>query len=250
VTAPERRATTRLAPTSNAPDSRPARRRRRRRPPAPPAGFVDRTESWLVLDELCQWSESTNARRFHEALVTALPKLAGSRLVIITTSGDPSHWSRKVYDAAVADRARWRVSEAEGPPPWMEPAEVEAARRELPDSAFARLFLNKWAATEDRLFRPTTWPRASPWRARWTPTSDTATCWASTSPCATTGRWWRAGTPRPTAATAGWSWTVWTCSPPTRVTTSTWPRSRSASVTAPASTGGRPRSSTRPVAGR
>jgi hypothetical protein len=75
-------------------------------------------------------------------------------MVIITTSGDPTHWSRKVFDQAEADPARWRVSMAHTCAPWMDPAEIEAERRRLPDSTFGRLFCNEWRASEDRLFKP------------------------------------------------------------------------------------------------
>lgn len=108
----------------------------------------------LVLDELCQWPETVRARRFYEALTTALPKVPGSRMVIITTAGDPSHWSRKVFDAANAEPDRWRVSMEHEPPPWLDPKEIEAERRSLLPSSFARLFENRWVASEDRLFKP------------------------------------------------------------------------------------------------
>lgn len=63
------------------------------------------------------------------------------------------HWSRQVFDRAVRESS-WRVSATSGPCPWMERAEIEEARRNLPGSAFARLFLNEWAQGEDRLFDP------------------------------------------------------------------------------------------------
>ncbi len=109
--------------------------------------------SWLLLDELCQWPDTRGARRFHEALTTALPKVAGSRLVITTTAGSPEHWSKKVYDRALME-PNWRVSMTEGPPPWMPIAEVEAERRSLSPSAFERLFVNRWTASEDMLVNP------------------------------------------------------------------------------------------------
>lgn len=105
---------------------------------------------WLVLDELCQWPNTRNAREFYEAITTALPKVPTSRAVIITTAGDPAHWSRRPFEAAKAEPS-WRVSMTDGPPPWVSPAEVEGERRRLPASAFARLWLNVWSAGEDRL---------------------------------------------------------------------------------------------------
>jgi hypothetical protein len=110
--------------------------------------------AWLLLDELCQWPSSPNARAFYEALMTALPKVPRSRAAIISTAGSPGHWSGRVLDGALAEPDLWRVSETHGPPPWMEPRLIEAERRRLPPSLFARLFLNEWAQGEDRLTSP------------------------------------------------------------------------------------------------
>ena len=45
----------------------------------------------------------------------------------------------------------WRVSETHGPAPWLDPVEVVSERRRLPESAWQRLFENRWCASEDRL---------------------------------------------------------------------------------------------------
>ncbi len=108
-----------------------------------------RSPAWVVVDELCQWPETDNAKQMWEAISTAVPKVRG-RLLIITTAGDPSHWSRGVYEHAVED-SLWRVSEVHGPAPWLDPEELESERRRLPDSAWQRFFENRWCATEDRL---------------------------------------------------------------------------------------------------
>lgn len=109
--------------------------------------------SMLLLDELCQWPKTANARDFFTALTSALPKVPGSRSVVLTTAGDPSHWSHKVYNQAVRSE-RWRVSEVHGPAPWQNPAEVEEQRLALMPSVFQRLFENRWTASEDRLVDP------------------------------------------------------------------------------------------------
>ncbi len=109
--------------------------------------------SWLVIDELCQWPESVNARRFYEAISTAVPKMPNARGIVITTAGSPGHWSRGVYDTAVAEPEIWRVSEIHEPAPWIDRKLVEAERRRLPESAFGRLWQNRWAAPEDSAFR-------------------------------------------------------------------------------------------------
>jgi hypothetical protein len=108
-----------------------------------------RSPYWTVVDELAQWSETPNAMAMWEAISTAAPKVRG-RVAIITTAGDPSHWSRGIYEHAVED-ALWRVSEVHGPAPWLDREELASERRRLPDSAWQRFFENRWCATEDRL---------------------------------------------------------------------------------------------------
>jgi hypothetical protein len=109
--------------------------------------------SLVVIDELCQHPETPAAKELFDAITTGLPKVAGSRLVVISTSGSPGHFSKTIFDRAERE-AGWRVSMTYGPCPWQDPAEVDEARRALPASAFARLFENRWAQGEDRLFAP------------------------------------------------------------------------------------------------
>jgi hypothetical protein len=106
-----------------------------------------------VADELAQWPATPSARSVWEAVATAAAKLAGARLVVLTTAGDPAHWSYKVLEHARSDPL-WRTSEIEGPPPWLSPERLEEQRRRLLPSAFARLFENRWTASEDRLVDP------------------------------------------------------------------------------------------------
>ncbi len=110
------------------------------------------TPSWLVVDELCQWPETANAKSFWESLITSLPKTADSRAVVMSTPGSPAHWSKAVHDSALTDR-RWRVSHLRGPAPWTDPADIAAERRTLPDATFQRLYLAEWTEGEDRLVR-------------------------------------------------------------------------------------------------
>jgi phage terminase large subunit-like protein len=83
-------------------------------------------------------------------VVSAVPKVATGRLVVLTTAGDPAHWSARVRDHALAS-PRWRVREVPGPTPWVDPAALEEQRALLTPSAYARLHLNEWTAAEDRL---------------------------------------------------------------------------------------------------
>lgn len=114
------------------------------------AGAWGLRPSWVVVDELCQWPSTPQARTLFEAVTTALPKVRRSRMAIISTSGSPGHWSKGVYDLAVADDL-WRVSETHGPAPWMDGKRLAAERRRLPDSSYLRLFENEWCEPEDSL---------------------------------------------------------------------------------------------------
>ncbi|MDB5963492.1 MAG: Phage terminase large subunit-like protein [Massilia sp.] len=104
----------------------------------------------VIADELAQWPTTRGARALWEALVSGLPKRSDSRLAVLTTAGDPAHWSAKVLDAARTSD-RWRVSEVRGPLPWADPDDLAEQARLLPASAYARLHLNRWTAAEDRL---------------------------------------------------------------------------------------------------
>lgn len=117
---------------------------------------ADAASSWgllpayLAIDEICQWPSTSNAQTFLDSLLSALPKVPDSRCVVISTAGDPAHWSRALYDIAGSDPL-WRRSIVHGPAPWLLPEEIEAERRRLPPSLFSRMFENEWAAANDRL---------------------------------------------------------------------------------------------------
>lgn len=87
------------------------------------------------------------------ALFSALPKVKGSRLVILTTAGDPAHPAGKLIRRARSSN-RWYVSELPGPCPWADPEDLAEQREELPDWEFARLHLNEWTVSADRLTTP------------------------------------------------------------------------------------------------
>ena len=117
---------------------------------------ADAASAWglkpvLVLaDEFCLWPNARNARGLWEALTSAMGKVAGAKLLCATTSGDPGHWSHRVYEAALASSA-WTVQEVPGPLPWSSETFLAEQRAMLPESIFRRLHLNQWAAPEDRL---------------------------------------------------------------------------------------------------
>jgi hypothetical protein len=104
----------------------------------------------LIVDELAQWSSTGAPRRLWDAAATAVAKLAEARMAVLTTAGDPAHWSRKVLDHALTDPL-WRVHEVRGPAPWLDAERLAEQRRRLLDSTFRRLFWNEWTSAEDRL---------------------------------------------------------------------------------------------------
>lgn len=109
---------------------------------------------WLaIVDELAAWPDTANARGVWAAIFSAMPKVPGARLVVLTTAGDPAHFSAKVLARARRSDA-WRVSETPGPTPWVSAEALEERRAILSDAMFRRLHLNEWLAAEDRLVRP------------------------------------------------------------------------------------------------
>lgn len=106
--------------------------------------------AFLIVDELAQWASTPAPRLLWEATTSAMVKVAGARLVVLTSAGDPAHWSHRVLEHAKGDPL-WHVHEIDGPPPWADPARLAEQRRRLPASSYARLFLNRWTAAEDRL---------------------------------------------------------------------------------------------------
>lgn len=108
---------------------------------------------FVVIDELCQWASTPGPRLLWEAVTSAVAKVADARMAVLTSAGDPAHWSRKVLEHALTDPL-WRVHEVPGPVPWLDPARLAEQRRRLTESSYRRLFLNEWTAAEDRLVAP------------------------------------------------------------------------------------------------
>jgi phage terminase large subunit-like protein len=109
--------------------------------------------AFLVVDELSAWADTLAPRQLWDATTSALAKIPGARLLVLSTSGDPSHWSYKVLEHARRDPL-WNTHEVSGPPPWADPARLAEQRRRLSESMYLRLFENRWVAAEDRLVRP------------------------------------------------------------------------------------------------
>ncbi len=118
--------------------------------PADVAGSFGLRPAFLIVDELAQWAETEGPRRLFDATTSALAKVPGARCLVITTAGDPSHWSFRVLEHARRDPLWW-THEVTGPPPWADPARLDEQRRRLLPSVYARLFENQWTASEDSL---------------------------------------------------------------------------------------------------
>jgi phage terminase large subunit-like protein len=118
--------------------------------PADAASAYGLLYAFCVVDELAQWRSSPGPRLVWEAVYSAAPKVPGARLVVMTSAGDPAHWSYGVLTHAKKSRA-WRVHEVPGPTPWIDPAALDDQRALLPESSYRRLHLNEWTAAEDRL---------------------------------------------------------------------------------------------------
>jgi hypothetical protein len=106
--------------------------------------------AFLVVDEIAVWGETDAPRRLFDATTSALAKVPGARCLVVTTAGDPSHWSFRVLEHARADPLWW-VHEVPGPAPWADPARLAEQRRRLLPSMYARLFLNEWTSSEEAL---------------------------------------------------------------------------------------------------
>jgi hypothetical protein len=105
--------------------------------------------AFLIVGEIAWWPDTPTAHKLWEATSTAMHKVPGSRMVVLTTAGDPAHYS---YDIrARAERSvLWRLHEIPGPPPWADPARLDDERESLTDSSWRRLFMNEWTAGDDR----------------------------------------------------------------------------------------------------
>jgi phage terminase large subunit-like protein len=104
----------------------------------------------FICDEVCQWPVTPGPTRLWEAILSAVPKVDGCRLVLLSTAGSPDHPSRKLLDQA-RESSEWHVSEVLGPCPWVSEAALAEQWRLLPESSYRRLHLNQWVSSEDRL---------------------------------------------------------------------------------------------------
>lgn len=106
---------------------------------------------FIVIDELANWPDTRKHRGFWDVMTSAARKVPGCRLVAITNSGSPDHWSWQRREVARSSR-HWLLREVPGPLPWLTVADLEALRENVTiPSEFDRLHLNRWTTAEDRL---------------------------------------------------------------------------------------------------
>lgn len=95
-------------------------------------------------------SKTTDLAAVALALLLAGRERPGALLCVLTTAGEPSHFSAEILEHAQGSPL-WRVHEVPGPAPWMAEDRLAEQRARLTESAYARLFLNRWTEAEDRL---------------------------------------------------------------------------------------------------
>lgn len=106
---------------------------------------------WLVVvDEFCAWPDTRGPKRLWNAIISSLPKRSDSRLLVITSAGDPGSWTHDVVKQA-QESGSWRYSYAPGPCPWWSASDVAKQREALSDSAFSWYVLNQFAAADNAL---------------------------------------------------------------------------------------------------
>lgn len=106
---------------------------------------------WLVIvDEFAAWKDTRGARMLWQAIVSSMPKRSDSRLLVITSAGDPGNWTHDVVKQARTGTS-WRFSYMPGPCPWWSARDVEKQREALSDAAFSWYVLNEFAAAENAL---------------------------------------------------------------------------------------------------
>ncbi len=107
----------------------------------------------IYVDELANWTDGPASRRLWEAASSAVAKRDDARLAVLTTASTPDHFAYGVLKHAM-DSPLWRVSEREGPSPWMAEDRLAEQRARLPEAVFAQLFLNRWTQADGAFLDP------------------------------------------------------------------------------------------------
>ena len=109
---------------------------------------------WLqIVDELAVWPNTPNHRTLWSAISSAVPKVPGSRLIIITTAGSPTGIGAKRWQKALTSPA-WHTSLHPGPSPWWAEEDIAEVKDDLTPSEWRRLILCEWSEADDALTSP------------------------------------------------------------------------------------------------
>ncbi len=125
----------------------------------------DAASSWglrphlLIVDEFSAWPDTPGPRRFWESLSSAMAKVPGSRMLLVTSAGDPRSLAFEVLQHARGSDL-WRTSEWVGSCPWMSADRLAEQRERLPAPVFAALFMNQWTEAEGSFLDPAAIHRA------------------------------------------------------------------------------------------
>jgi phage terminase large subunit-like protein len=105
---------------------------------------------FLVVDEIALWAQTSQSHQLLDAILTAITKVKGARLVVLTTAGSPSHFSHDLLLHAYSDPL-WYVNEVRGPAPWTDLERLAEQERGRTPATFRRPYLNEWTEDDDRL---------------------------------------------------------------------------------------------------
>jgi hypothetical protein len=109
---------------------------------------------WLtVVDELGVWPNGANHQNLWSAIVSAVPKVPGSRLVVIGTAGSPTGIGAEAWTSA-EQSPHWHTSRHPGPAPWWDVDDMIEVQDSLTASQYRRLILCEWAEGDDALTNP------------------------------------------------------------------------------------------------
>lgn len=118
---------------------------------------------FLVLDEFAQWPQTKKMRSVWVAMLSSTQKSPNLRLVILTSAGEPGHFSygviKEAKEGEFADM--WDVNETPGLVPWADERRIRAQNPLLSDDEFARLHLNQWTESSDVLLILDDWEAAA-----------------------------------------------------------------------------------------
>jgi len=114
---------------------------------------ADEAGSWglrpyaVFVDELAAWGDTRGPRRLLDALTTAVTKVPGAKLAVLTSAGGPRHFAFRLLEHARSDPL-WATFERTGPAPWQDRARLAEQRRRLPEAVYAQLFEGAWVEAE------------------------------------------------------------------------------------------------------